>query len=78
MSHEPAESNRARELASRSDTAPFHQAAQLDQALDATPDVRPDVVQRGRELVKNVHYPSMETMRQIATLLAIHLNTELP
>ncbi len=45
----------------------------LRRALDALPEVRADVVQRGRELVGDPAYPSRETMRGLAHLLALGL-----
>ncbi len=62
--HEPAEPVR------------FEAAAAVDSALERTPDVRPEVVERARRLVESPHYPPPETIRRIANLLALHLNPE--
>jgi hypothetical protein len=45
----------------------------LDQALASVPDVRPEVVERARNLVNLVQYPPAETMRKIARLLAMEI-----
>jgi len=53
------------------DRTEFHAADSLRQALDAEPDVRADVVQRGRQLVADADYPPPEIIRRIANLLAL-------
>lgn len=56
------------------DRTEFRAVDSLRQALDAVPEVRADVVQRGRELVGDPAYPPSETMRGLASLLALGLN----
>lgn len=53
--------------------ASFDQAAQLNQALRQTPEVRPDVVARARLLTGDLKYPPDLTIQRIARLLAIQL-----
>ena len=42
----------------------------LKQKLDTKPDVRADKVARGKALIADPDYPSQETMRKVAGLLA--------
>lgn len=51
----------------------FTQTDSLNEALKSTPEVRPEAVARGKELVSNSLYPPMETIRQISSLMAINL-----
>jgi len=51
----------------------FEQAAQLNQALRETPEVRPEAVARAQHLIGDVRYPPDETLQSIARLLAIQL-----
>lgn len=59
---------------SEQDRTEFRAVDSLRGALDALPEVRADVVQRGRELVGDPAYPPTETMRGLAHLLAIGIN----
>jgi hypothetical protein len=52
----------------------FSSSQRLDESLRNLPDVRPEVVQRGRELVGTVNYPPPEGIRRISQLLAINLS----
>ena len=54
-----------------SDQTDFSGVDRMNQQLRDTPDVRPQVVERGRELVSSPHYPPPEGIRQIARLLAL-------
>lgn len=56
------------------DRTEFRAVDSLRHALDAVPEVRAEVVQRGRELVGDPAYPTSETMRGLASLLALGLN----
>ena len=58
------------------DTMAFNSAEALNKALNATHDVRPDVVARAREVVAGNSYPPQETIQRIAVLLASHLDGE--
>jgi hypothetical protein len=61
--------------ARQSDPEPaFDNSRNLDEALSATPDVRTDVVDRARDLVKSPQYPPVETMKKIARLLAVEMD----
>jgi hypothetical protein len=52
------------------DAANFAHAAALDRALQDTPDVRTNEVERARELINDPAYPSRAINRRVATLLA--------
>ena len=58
-----------------SDTTSFTRVAALDEALQATPAVRPEAVARAKELIGDVKYPPADTINGIATLLALKLQT---
>lgn len=58
------------------DTAQFDRAAALNRALADTPEGRPGEVERARELIGDVTYPPPETIKRIASLLALHLEDE--
>lgn len=58
-----------------SDTTSFYRVAALDQALQATPEVRPEAVARAHELLSDVKYPPAATIEGIAALLALKLDT---
>ena len=58
------------------DSATFTGADRLNQALAATPQVRPKEVQRAKELIGDVTYPPPETIRRISVLLAMHLDLD--
>lgn len=54
-------------------SASFEQVAQLNQALQRTPEVRAEVVAKARLLVGDVKYPPDTTIQRIARLLAMEL-----
>jgi hypothetical protein len=56
------------------DTAVFSRAQALDQALRATDAVRPDVVNRARQLIADVKYPPIAAIEGISALLALKLD----
>ena len=51
----------------------FENSRALEARLDQLPDVRPDVLETGRRLVGDPAYPPRETIKRIATLLAIEV-----
>jgi hypothetical protein len=55
-------------------TAPCGQNA-TDQAVAATSEVRPNAVNRARELIANPTYPDAAMIQKIAGHLANHLQT---
>jgi hypothetical protein len=57
------------ERAAKTDRFNSRQAAALTVALAAQPEIRPEVVARGRELVADPSYPSPEMLRHVAGLL---------
>lgn len=56
-----------------SDGVAFDSSQALESSLAATPDIRPDVVARGRSLAADPAYPPAETINKISNLLAMHL-----
>lgn len=58
----------------KSDSTSFQRAQALDQALRATPEVRPEAVSRAKELISNVKYPPSAAIAGIAALLALRLD----
>jgi len=58
-----------------SDTTSFYRVAALDQALQATPEARPEAVARAKELLSDVKYPPAATIEGISALLALKLDT---
>lgn len=66
---------RSRPAGGRTDSATFDRAQALEQALQLTPAVRPENVDRARQLLSDVKYPPDETIRKIATLLAMNLES---
>jgi hypothetical protein len=67
--------NQARQRASQSgaDTTSFYRVEALDQAMKATPAVRPEAVERAKKLIAEIRYPGDETIRGIASLLALKI-----
>lgn len=57
------------------DAAAFEHANSLEQALRSSPDARPEVVARAKELIGDVTYPPQETIQQIATLIAANTSS---
>ena len=53
------------------EAARFDKADALERALERTPDVRSEVVERGKQLVADPAYPPRETLQRIAALLAM-------
>ena len=51
--------------------ASFQNSDALDNSLQSTPDIRPEVVARAKQLVSTTIYPPPRVIRQISTLLAI-------
>lgn len=61
-----------RALARTGDEVSLEQSAALLTALADTPDVRPEEVERAKQLIGDVRWPPEETIRRIAELLAIN------
>ena len=53
----------------------FANAHALEARLAATPDVRPEVVERAKQLIGDPTYPPSEAIQRIATLLAMETET---
>ena len=60
---------------SSSDGVSFTSSQALDAALESSPNVRPEQVQRARELINDPNYPPMVTIRKFSALLAIHIDS---
>lgn len=56
-----------------SDGASFDRSAALERALAATQEVRPQVVERARQLIEDTSYPPAEAINRIANLLGMNL-----
>lgn len=56
-----------------SDHATFEQAEALNDDYRREPDVRADVVTKAKELVSETQWPPPETIRKIASLLAMEI-----
>jgi hypothetical protein len=65
---------KARKTQPDSDSTSFYRAEALEQSVRTTPEVRPQAVERARKLVEDVRYPGDETIRGIASLLALKLD----
>jgi hypothetical protein len=63
-----------RPAAGGGDVGEFTTTQALQEALEQTPDVRPEAVARGQALVANDHYPPPETIRRLAVLFAIEFS----
>jgi hypothetical protein len=55
----------------------FADSTALVGALQDTPDVRPEAVANGRELINNGNYPSNETVKKLSNFLASQLPASL-
>lgn len=60
-----------RTAAAPGDAGDFANADALRNALENTPDVRPEAVARARELVTSPHYPPEVMVRKLAQLFAV-------
>lgn len=65
-----------REVKPPGDAGEFKHTQALQRVLQQAPDVRPEVVARGRELVASDSYPPQETIRRLARLFTAELNPE--
>jgi hypothetical protein len=59
--------------AAAADQQDFSQTDALRGALDTLPSSRPEKIQRARELVNQVDYPPVKTIRQLSDLLAVKI-----
>lgn len=55
------------------DRAAFASSAALEAALKDIPDVRPEAVDRARDLISDPNYPSADTISRLSTFLATNL-----
>jgi hypothetical protein len=54
----------------------FASSAALEAALKSAPDIRPEAVAGGRDLVSNANYPSDDTIKQLSDFLATQLQSD--
>lgn len=57
------------------DSAAFDRSAALNQALKDEAGVRPEKVAMAQQLLGHVNWPPSEALQQIATLMAMHLDS---
>lgn len=61
---------------SSADTAAFSGAETVRGSLSQVPNARPEQVARARELIQDIEYPPLDTIKRIAVLLAMSLDEE--
>lgn len=59
----------ARPSAPRPDQLSTENAAYLREALARQPEIRPEVVERGRNLAADPNYPSIEILKQVSAVI---------
>jgi hypothetical protein len=57
------------------DGASFTDSTQLETALKNLPDRRPEAVDRAKQLITNMEYPSPELIEKLAHLLATNIGS---
>ncbi len=57
------------------DSAAFDRTAALNQALKDAAEARPEKVQMAQQLLGHVSWPPSQALQQIATLMAMHLDS---
>lgn len=67
--------SRPRPTQAGADTTSFYRVEALDHAMQATPAVRPEAVERAKKLIAEIRYPGDETIRGIASLLALKIDS---
>lgn len=63
----------SREARPAGDAGEFKRTEAVQRAMALSPDVRPEVVARGKELVASESYPPQETIRRLGRLFAAEL-----
>jgi hypothetical protein len=58
-----------RGLANKPDQLSTEHATYLREALARQPEIRPEVVERGRSLASDPNYPTVETLKQIGAMI---------
>ena len=66
---------KARRAQAGIDSAAFGRAEALNEALQATPSVRPEIVAQARQFIGDVKYPPAEIIHGIVKLCAMNLDT---
>ena len=64
-------SKASRPIDADADVSAFDNSRALEARLSDVPDVRPEKVERAKHLIGDPTYPPRETIRKIATLLAL-------
>jgi hypothetical protein len=73
LANRPVDRPAARPVGPVRNPEAFENLDALQREMDAIPVIRPEAVARGQELLSNVDYPPDETIRSLATLLAMKL-----
>ena len=55
--------------AAKRDTISIERSMRIDSAMDQIPEIRPEVVERGRQLLADPNYPSPDLAQKIASLI---------
>jgi hypothetical protein len=58
------------------DTASFARSAAVEAALKSLPDIRPEAVDRAKQLISDPNYPPAATVKQLSQFLAANLPSE--
>lgn len=53
----------------RSDSLSLDRSAAIENAMSRIPEIRPEVVERGRQLLADPNYPGKEVVSSIASLI---------
>ena len=65
----PTHTTRPKNVAPGRDQFKSAQAEQLREALARTPEIRPEVVERGRQLAADPSYPPPEILHKVAAII---------
>lgn len=71
---QPQRNTSPRPAVAISDSTSFEGAAALDRSLRASPEVRPEAVQRAQQLIQDTGYPSAQVLQRVAGLLVAHID----
>ena len=63
----------APQAADQADSSSFESAQGLSDALAGTADIRPDIVEKARQLVASPNYPPPEMIQKLANLFAANM-----
>jgi hypothetical protein len=69
VGHTPTQASKAKNVAPGRDKFNSAQADTLREALARTPEVRPEVVERGKQLAADPNYPSPDILSKVAEII---------